>query len=217
MGFSWTPAPDEAAGRRGRGGRRARRGRGGSIRSRITLLVAALAAAAALVVVGIVTGKAALVLVAAVAALAIWPALQGVERSWSGDDWNVAAGPVRWLPTHRRPADAGLAGSAPVEGEARLLFVDVDARTITIDGILATDTATGDGFGEPFWIRFRRPDTGWLSASLVGVAQRWIDEGRAVRLVTRRTEAGTEAVLTAPGSRMAVALEEVGGVERPAA
>src|SRR4051812_4873525 len=147
MGFSWTSAPDEAGGRRGRRGRGARRGRSGSSRSRITLLVAALAAAAALVVVGIVTETAALVLVAAVAALAIWPALQGVERTWSGDEWNVAVGPVRWLPTHRRSADAGLAGSAPVGGEARLLFVDVDARTITIDGILAADAAAGDGLG----------------------------------------------------------------------
>jgi hypothetical protein len=207
MGFSWTSAPDEAHGPSAPGA---------SGRTRVALMAAALAAVAALIVVGIATGTAALVLVAAIAALALWPALQGVERRWS-DDWSAAAAQVRWLTPRQRPVDAALAGCPPVEGEARLLFVEMDARTIVVDGVLAPDAAAPGGVANPFWIRFRRPDTGWLSASLMSVARRWIDEGRAVRIVTRRTEAGMEAVLTASGSRMAVELEEVGGVERPAA
>src|SRR4051795_8585939 len=113
MGFSWTSAPDEAHGPSAPGA---------SGRARVALLAAAVAAVDALVVVGVVTGTAARVLVAAIAALALWPALQGVERRWS-DDWSAAAAQVRWLTPRPRPVDAALAGCPPLEGEARLLFV----------------------------------------------------------------------------------------------
>ena len=80
-------------------------------RSPITFLAVALGAVATAIVVGIVTGSAIVVFAAALAALAIWPILQGLERR---------------VAERSRPTGPPF---EPVEGEARLLFVDMDERT----------------------------------------------------------------------------------------
>jgi len=118
MGFSWTSVPDPCA----------HPAAPPSYRSVVAGLAAALAGVAALVVVGMVTGTAVLVFGAAVAALAIWPALQGVERRFAAAHQRSFADDARrvWLAGHRRTA----ASVPPAQRSAAAYLDDTCSRKL---------------------------------------------------------------------------------------
>ena len=99
-----------------------------------------------------------------------------------------------------------------VRGNARLLFVQVHGDAIVIDGLIGPPGDTDDVVRQPFWLRVRRPGTGWMCTTLESLMTKWATEGSSVSVETRPARDGYQATLSAGRSRMVLEVEAVGGL-----
>jgi hypothetical protein len=124
------------------------------------------------------------------------------------------------LRSPERTGGDGRGASAPdtLAGTVRLVFVESDSQTLTLDGMLVPRTPVGAGGPspvrtvQPCWLRLRQPAPLWMRASLETVVQRWVDEGRAIQLSTRQTPVGPQVVLDSGSSHLILDVEDVGGI-----